>query len=163
MTVFDYAVLIIVGVSILLSLMRGFLREVLALASWVAAFLVAKLYTVQLAPLLPEAIPNQSLRLLAAFAILFLGTLLIASLLSIALSELFKQVGMGWLDRWLGALFGLARGVLIVAVLVLLGGLTSLPQDVRWRNAMFSAPLEAMVASVMPWLPRDIAKHVKYD
>jgi len=163
MTVFDYAVLIIVGVSILLSLMRGFLREVLALASWVAAFLVAKLYPVQFTPLLPEAIPNQSLRLLAAFAILFLGTLLIASLLSIALSELFKQVGMGWLDRWLGALFGLARGVLIVAVLVLLGGLTSLPQDVRWRNAMFSAPLEAMVASVMPWLPRDIAKHVKYD
>lgn len=163
MTAFDYAVLAIVGISVLLSLMRGFLREVLALASWVAAFFVAKLYTVQLSPLLPEAIPNQSLRLLAAFAILFLGTLLIASLLSITLSELFKQIGMGWLDRWLGAVFGLARGVLIVAVLVLLGGLTSLPQDIRWRNAMFSAPLEAMVAGVMPWLPRDIAKHVKYD
>jgi membrane protein required for colicin V production len=46
---------------------------------------------------------------------------------------------------------------------VFLAGLTSLPKDARWRNAMFSSPLEALVISVLPWLPRDIAKHVKYD
>ena len=154
MTAFDYAVLAIVGVSVLLSLMRGFLREVLALASWVAAFFVAKLYTVQLAPLLPEAIPTQSMRLLAAFVILFLGTLLIASLLSIALSGLFKKIGMGWLDRWLGALFGLARGVLIVTILVLLGGLTSsatgrtLAQcDVQRAAGSHGGELNAVVAA----------------
>lgn len=163
MTVFDYAVLGIVGLSVLLSLMRGFLREVLALVSWVAAFFIAKWYTLQLAPLLPTAIPSQSLRLLAAFVILFLGTLLITSLLAIALSELFKKVGLGWLDRWLGVFFGIARGILIAAVLVLLGGLTSLPHDARWRNAMFSAPLEAIVSSMLPWMPHGIAKYVKYD
>jgi membrane protein required for colicin V production len=163
MTVFDYAVLAIVGLSVLLSLMRGLMREVLALASWVTAFFVAKFYTLQLAPLLPAAIPNQSLKLLAAFVILFLGTLLIASLLSIALSEIIKKIGLGWLDRWLGAVFGLARGVLIAGILVLLGGLTALPHDARWRNAMFSAPLEAVVSGVLPWLPQDIAKYVKYD
>lgn len=162
MTVFDYAVLAIVGLSILLSMMRGFLREVLALAGWVAAFFVARTYTLELAPLLPEAIPNESLRLLAAFVILFLATLLVASLLAIALSEVFKKVGLGWLDRWLGAVFGLARGVVIVGVLVLLAGLTGLPQDVRWRNAMFSAPLEALVMSSLPWMPQGVAKHIKF-
>lgn len=162
MTVFDYAVLAIIGLSILLSMMRGFLREVLALAGWVAAFFVAKLYTLELAPLLPEAIPSETLRLLAAFVILFLATLLVTSLLAIALSEVFKKVGLGWLDRWLGAIFGLARGVIIVGVLVLLAGLTSIPQDARWRNAMFSAPLEALVMSCLPWMPHGVAKHIKF-
>lgn len=163
MTIFDYAVLIIVGLSVLLSMMRGFVREILALASWVIAFFVAKMYVLELAPLLPNAIPNASLRYLAAFIILFLATLLICSLLAIALSQIFKQIGLSWLDRVLGAFFGLARGLLIVVVLVFLAGLTSLPQDLRWRNAMFSAPLEAAVYGLLPWFPRDIARHVKYD
>jgi len=163
MTVFDYVVLVIMGLSVLLSILRGFVREALALVSWLVAFFVAKLYTLELAPLLPQSIPSQSLRLLAAFLILFLATLLICSLLAIALSQVFKRAGLGWMDRGLGALFGLARGIVIVGVLVLLGGLTTLPKDVRWRNAMFSAPLEAMVISLLPWFPTDIAKHVKYD
>lgn len=163
MTSFDYAVLAIVGLSILLSMMRGFVREILSLVSWVVAFFVAKFYTLELAPLLPKEIPSESLRLLAAFLILFLATLLVSSLLAIALAHVFKHLGLSWVDRFLGAFFGLARGIVIVGVLVLLAGLTSLPKDARWRNAMFSAPLEAMVASVLPWFPHDIAKHVKYD
>lgn len=163
MTFFDYGVLGILGISILLSILRGFIRETLSLAGWVAAFFVAKLYTLQLAPLLPQAIPSESLRLLAAFLILFLATLLIASLLAIALSEVFKRIGLGTVDRLLGALFGLARGILIVAVIVLLGGLTTLPREPFWRDAMFSAPFEAVVTSALPWLPEGIAKHINYD
>lgn len=163
MTVFDYAVLGIIGFSVLLSMLRGFVREVLKLAGWVAAVLVARLYTTQLAPLLPDSIPNESLRLIAAFTVLFLATLLISSLLAIALSEVFKQVGLGWFDRWLGAIFGLARGLIIVGVLVLLAGMTAAPQDARWRNAMFSAPLEAMVTATLPWLPKALSDRVKFD
>lgn len=163
MTGFDYAVLAIIGISVLLSIMRGFVRELLALVSWIAAFIVAKMYAVELVPLLPEAIPNESFKMLAAFITLFLATLLLCSLLAIALSQIFKKVGLGWLDRGLGAVFGVTRGVLIVGTLVLLAGFTALPKDVMWRNAMFAAPLEAMVVAVLPWLPNDIAKHVKYD
>lgn len=163
MTVFDYAVLGIIGLSVLLSILRGFLRETLSLAGWVAAFFVAKLYTLRLAPLLPQSIPGESLRLLAAFLILFLVTLLVSSLLAIALAEVFKKIGLGGLDRWLGALFGMARGVLVVSIVVLLGGLTTLPRETFWRNAMFSAPFEALVVSALPWLPDGIAKHINYD
>jgi membrane protein required for colicin V production len=162
MTVFDYAVLAIIGVSVLLSLMRGLVREMLGLAGWVAAFFVARLYVLEVAPLLPAAIPNESLRLMAAFAIIFLTTLLAVSLITILLGELVKQVGLSVLDRGLGAVFGFARGLLVVAVLVLLGGMTSLPQDARWRNAMFSAPLEAMVLACKPWLPEEMTKYLKY-
>lgn len=163
MTFFDYAVLGIIGLSILLSILRGFVRETLSLAGWVAAFFVAKLYTLELAPLLPQAIPSESLRLLAAFLILFLVTLLVTSLLAIALSEVFKRIGLGAVDRMLGALFGLGRGVLVVMVIVLLAGLTTLPRETFWRDAMFSAPFEALVIHALPWLPDGIAKHINYD
>ena len=163
MTVFDYAVLTIVGLSVIFSVMRGMVKEVLAIVGWVAAFYVARTYTSQLLPMMPADIPSESLRVLAAFLVLFLATLLLTSLLAIALSAVFKKVGLGDLNRLLGAVFGLFRGVLIVCVLVFLAGLTELPKDARWKNAMFSAPIEALVISMLPWLPEGIAKYVKYD
>jgi membrane protein required for colicin V production len=163
MTSFDYVVLTIIGLSIVLSVMRGLLREVLAIMGWVAAFYVAKTYANEILPMMPEAIPTESLRILAAFLVLFLATLLVASLLAIALSAIFNKIGLGWLNRLLGAAFGLARGVLIVCIVVFLAGLTNIPKDARWRNAMFSAPTEALVISMLPWVPVSIAKHVKYD
>ena len=163
MTSFDYVVLAIIGLSIILSVMRGFFREALAILGWVAAFVTAKTYANQILPMMPENIPTESLRILAAFLVLFFATLLVATLLAIALSSVFKKMGLGWLNRLLGAIFGLARGVLIVCIVVFLAGLTELPNDARWRNAMFSAPLEALVISMLPWVPISIAKHVKYD
>jgi membrane protein required for colicin V production len=163
MTIFDYIVLIIIGLSVILSVMRGMIREVLAIVGLVAAFYVGITYTNQLLPMMPVDIPNDALRVLAAFLVLFLATLLLATLLGIALSAIFKKAGLGWLNRFLGALFGVARGLLIVCVIVFLAGLTDIPKDSRWRNAMFSAPIEALVLSSLPWVPESIAKHVKYD
>lgn len=163
MTIFDYLVLAIIGLSIMLSVMRGLLIEALSIVGWVVAFFVAKTYSSQLLPMMPADIPSESLRILAAFLVVFFATLLITSLLAIALSTLFKKIGLGWLNRLLGAVFGLTRGVLIVCILVFLAGLTSLPQDERWRNAMFSAPIEALVTSLLPWVPDNITQYVKYD
>ena len=163
MTVFDYAVLVILGVSILLSVMRGFLREVMALLAWVVAFWVANLYTASLAPMLPASIPSAELRLLEAFAVLFLATLLVMTLISITVSQFLKAIGVGTWDRALGAVFGFTRGVIIVLVLVLLSGLTSLPKQPIWKNAMLSSPLEALVMSFKPWLPLELAKRLNYN
>ena len=163
MTSFDYTILLIIGISIVVSMMRGAVREVLAIAGWLAAFYVAKTYATQLIPLLPADIPSESLKVLAAFVILFLGVLLISSLLCIALSGILKKIGPNWLNRGIGAVFGFARGLLIVCVLVFLAGLTSFPKDVRWTNAMFSAPLEALVKTMLPLVPQTVAKHVTYD
>jgi membrane protein required for colicin V production len=163
MTAFDYTVLIIVGLSVLISLMRGFIREVLSIVGWVLAWFVAKTYASQLVPLLPADIPTDKLKIMAGFVILFLAVLLLASLLSIALAGLFKTIGLGWLNRFLGGLFGLIRGLLIVSVLVMLAGMTQLPKDVRWTNAMFSAPLEAMVKQLLPWMPQAITKYVSFE
>jgi membrane protein required for colicin V production len=163
MTIFDYIVLIILGLSILVGVMRGLLREVLSIAGWVAAFLVAKFYTAQLSPLLPQAISSDSFRYIAAFIILFLATLIITSLLAMAISQVFKATGLGLIDRIFGAVFGFARGVMIVGVFVMLSGLTEFPKKSSWSDAMFSAPLEAMVLSARPWMPPVVAEHIKFE
>ena len=163
MTSFDYTILLIIGISIVVSMMRGAVREVLAIMGWLAAIYVAKTYATQLIPLLPADIPTEALKILAAHVIVFLGVLLVASLLTIALSSLIRKIGLNWLNRGIGAVFGFARGLLIVCVLVFLAGLTSLPKDVRWTNAMFSSPLEALVKTMLPFVPKIVAKHIKYD
>lgn len=163
MTIFDYAVLVIIGVSVFISLMRGAVREVVPLLGWLLAFYTARTYASELVPLLPHDIPTDKLKMLAAFLILFLAVILLSSLCSIALSGLLKKIGLGGVNRLLGGLFGLVRGLIVVAVLVLLAGMTQLPKDERWANAMFSAPLEALVKAMMPWLPVAVAKHVSYD
>ncbi len=163
MTWFDYAVLAIVGISVLVSIIHGLVRELLALASWIVAFVVALTYAAALEPLLPAAIPGPSLRLLAAFMIIFLVGLLTMTLLTMAISRLFKRAGLGIGDRMLGAAFGVARGLAIVMLAVLLAGLTTLPKQPAWRQAMFSAPLEVLANAIKVWLPYDLSKHINYD
>ncbi len=163
MTVFDYAVLTIVGASVLLSVMRGFVREVLALASWVIAFAAASLLSGAVAGWLSGVIVDESWRALAAFAAVFLMTLIAMSLLALAVSKLMRKAGLGLEDRLLGGFFGFARGILIVMVLVLLGGLTSVPRLPAWSDAMLSPPLEALAGKLRPWLPQIVSSNLSYD
>jgi membrane protein required for colicin V production len=163
MTAFDYILLGIIGLSIVISMMRGAVREVLALAGWLVAIYVAKTYALQLLPLMPPDIPSQALKLLAVHVILFLSVLLISSLLSIALSSIIKKIGLNWVNRLFGAFFGFARGLVIVCVLVFLAGFTSAPKDPFWTNAMFSAPLEALVKGLLVWLPQKVTDYIQYD
>lgn len=163
MTMFDYVVLFIIAVSVLVSLMRGAVKEFLSIAAWVLAFYVAQNYASLLIPLLPDAIPSEMLKMMAAFLILFLAVLFISSLISIAITSLLSKVGIGWFNRLVGALFGLAKGLLIVCVLVFLAGMTQLPKDALWTNAMLSAPLEALVKSLMPLLPPSLTQYVSFE
>ena len=162
MTLFDYFVIAIVGVSMLLGLMRGAIKEVFSLASWILAFIVAKAYTVELSRWLETLVSNPSLRLLTAFIILFVATLIILGVISLMLTALIKKIGLGSVDRVLGTSIGFVRGVVIMLVLVILGGMTALPQQNDWRNAWTSGWFETLATSVKPWLPRAMAKRINF-
>lgn len=158
MTSFDYTVLTIIGFSVIFGVMRGLIKEIVSLISWVLAFFVAKMYSPQFEPYLPADIPSDALKYLAAFIILFLLTLLMLKLVTLTLQQVFKTAGLGWFDRLLGMLFGLLRGVAICMLLVFAASYTSLPKNPLWVNAMFSAPLEALVHQALPWLPQKLAQ-----
>jgi membrane protein required for colicin V production len=163
MTLFDYAVLAITGFSIVLGAMRGLVREVIALASWVVAVFVASAYGAEAASLFERHIANESWRALVAVVVVFITVLIVMSLIAMLASRLIKSAGLGAEDRVLGGFFGFARGLLLVVVLVLLAGLTGLPRQTVWKDAMLAAPLEKLAVIVKEWLPQGWAKHISYS
>jgi membrane protein required for colicin V production len=161
-TIFDYLVLFVLGASVLIGVVRGLVSEVLSLLSWVVAFVVANAYAMPLAQLLPAALPGEVLRLIVAFVALFIGARILMGLLSLALDALLEAGGLSWIDRLLGAVFGLARGLVIVLAVVILGGMTSLPQQDMWKHAVLSPYAESGARMVKQYLPAAMAQHVNF-
>jgi membrane protein required for colicin V production len=146
----------------LLSVVRGVVRELLSLAGWVIAFMVASSFAAAFAPMLPSAIVGDQFRGMLAFASIFLSALLAMGLLTMLISALVKTAGLGFADRFMGSLFGFARGMLVVLLAVLAAGFTTVPQEPFWKKAVLSAPLETVAMMIIPWLPQDLSRHINY-
>lgn len=162
MTVFDYAVLLAVGLSVGLGWWRGFVYELLSLLGWLAAYFVAKLFAPEMTAYVPDIAPSEVGKTAIAYAVLFIVTLLVSGILAWLLSKLAKFVGLGWLDGGMGAVFGLVRGVLLVLVLVSLAGLTDLPQQAFWREAWSSQALQNAALFSRELLPESVANSMSY-
>ena len=162
MTIFDYTVLVILMVSIVISVLRGLVREILSLIGWIAAFVVASMYADELAPVLTVLPDHPILRTIVAFLLLLVVVALLMGIVNWAIMRAVQAAGLGLADRGLGGLFGLARGAVIVLALVMVAGMTKLPQMDFWRDALLSPLAETSVRTVKPWLPADIAGKVNF-
>jgi len=163
MTWFDYTVIAIAGLSILLGWWRGLVYEVLSLLGWVAAYLVAKLFAADMGALMPASLEAEAVKTAVAFVLLFVVTLIVSGIVAWLLSKFVKWVGLGWLDGLLGALFGMVRGMLVIVALVLLAGLTNMPKEPAWRDAWLSKPLEKAALAASKWLPVSVAQRVAFQ
>ncbi|WP_293934872.1 CvpA family protein [Iodobacter sp.] len=163
MTGFDYTVLGILGLSMLLSVMRGLVQEVLALAAWVLAFWLASHYASVAAMWMPQSLPNDELRYLAGFVSIFFVTWVASAMLRVTFNQFLQATGLKPMDRLFGAGFGLLRGFLLCLTLVLAAGFTSLPKQMIWRNAMFSPLFEEAAVMAKAWLPEALAARIHYD
>jgi len=161
-TIFDYLVLFILISSVVISTLRGLVKEILSLVGWVAAFVVANAFGAKLAPMLPSVFPGETVRLIVAFIALFLGVRVLMGLLSLAVGALIDATGLTLADRGLGGLFGLGRGIVIVLAGVILCGMTSIPQQAFWKDALLSPMAEAGARTVKPFLPAALAQHVQF-
>lgn len=161
MTAIDWIALAILAGSLILGLIRGFVREALSLAAWVLAFLAARLFSPALAAYIP-GIEQAGLRQAAAIVLIFIGVLVAAQILAALLAQLVKLAGLGGFDRGLGMLFGAARAVVALVVLTLVAGLTALPRSEAWRASLVHGPLEAAAFKVIPWLPKDLAALIRF-
>ena len=162
MTAFDFIVIGIVVLSVLFGFARGFLRVVVSFAAWVFAVILAIHMSPVLGPYLPDMGESPTARYLLAFAIVVVLVLIAGALLGWALYRLARAVGLGFLDRLLGGVAGVALGVLIVVIGVLAAGMTSLPRQDWWQNAMLSPPFVAAALSLKPWLPQVWAEQLDY-
>lgn len=153
MTAFDWVALAVVSLSFVVGLFRGFVREVLSLAGWIAAGLIAATYAEQLARVIPAASLDPLVRWGLAFILIVVAVLIGTGMISFVVRRLLRAVGLGGADRLFGALFGAARGVAVLVVFVFLGGLTPLREQAFWKDSQVIPLLETVAASVQPLLP----------
>lgn len=133
-TAVDWTIIVVLGLSILLSLWRGFVREAVSLAGWIAAFVIANMFVGEVAIFLQQWIANVTGRYVAAYALLFAGTLVVAGIVGKLSAQVVRVTGLTLLDRLLGTVFGFIRGIIIVLVAVYVVRQLAPPQNVLWLD-----------------------------
>ena len=158
----DYAILTIIGISALISILRGFIREALSLLGWIVAIWVSMSFAEDVAALLVDKISVPSVRIASAFLILFFACLIGAGVINFLAGKLVEKTGLSGTDRMLGVVFGTVRGALVVGILVLLAGFTAVPHDPWWDQSVLLKHFESMAVQLRGFLPPDIAANINY-
>ncbi len=158
----DYAIIVLMLLSIGVGVIRGAIREVMNLIGWVLAFVLAYTYAGSLAPQFSEWVGDPLARTVLAWATIFLSVIVLAALVASLLSEVVRKLGLSALDRGVGALIGFARGVLMLLAITLIVGLTRVPQSAPWREAALTPWLEIVALYAKGVLPDSIAAKIRY-
>ncbi len=155
----DVAILVIISLSAVISLFRGFVREAVSLAAWILAFWVAIGFSDKLEPMLRGSIDSSNIRLVVAFVVLFLITLIVGAMVNYLIGQLVRKTGMSGTDKMLGIIFGIGRGIALVGVLVLLAGIPQLSQESWWQESLLLGHFQEMAIWMRDFLPEDMAKN----
>ena len=159
----DYAILAIVGISGVISLMRGFVREALSLAGWIASFWIAIAYSGRGAALLDGYVTVPSWRVGIAFVVLLVLGLVASGLVLRMAGLLVQKTGMSGTDRSLGIVLGVLRGIAVVGLLVLFAGLTALPGAPWWSQSLFLPNFVELAQEIGTYLPVDVQRELDFE
>jgi len=159
----DYAILATIAISLLVGLLRGFIKEVFSLVVWAAAFVVAYRFAGDVAVLMEEQVSLPSARTAIGFIGLFIVVLVVGGLVNYLLGRLVESTGLSGTDRLLGGLFGLVRGVALVVVAILVTGFTPLPADSWWKESKLIQSFMPLVAWSTEFLPPTATDYLEFD
>lgn len=154
----DITILGVLGLSVLIGLWRGLVSEVLALVIWIAAFWVAWL----LGPTVSEQLHMITVpagRVAAGYALCFVLVLVLGALLRFLVQRLLVSTGLSGTDRLLGMVFGLARGVLLVCLLVFLCQFTAFTREPPWRQSLLLPPFQSATIWLGQQIPPGVREH----
>lgn len=158
----DYAIIALVVISIIVGIVRGAIREVTNIAGWILAFVLAHAYAQNLAGYFADWMAEPVYRTVVGWLSIFLFVLVISGMLASLVSELVRKLGLGGLNRVLGAIIGVLRGGLVLLVLTLAAGMTKFPQSALWKNAAATPWLEAAALHARALLPESLASRITY-
>ncbi len=156
MTVVDVVVIFVIFLSALFSLLRGFVKEAISLATWIIAIWLAATFAPQLADALPSNIESEAARQAIGFGVLFVLTLMVGTLVNMLVSQVVKKTGLSGADRIFGVAFGILRGGLIIIVFVLIGGMTPLPDTDWWQSSTLLQWFESTAIVIQEYIPEDL-------
>lgn len=157
----DLSFLALILVSGLISLYRGFVREVFSLLTWVVAIWLGIQWAAAAADFVPEAVTDSTLRLGIGFTGVFVLALIVGGVIGVVVAKLVQGSGLSGTDRALGVLFGLLRGVVIVALVVFLAGLTLVPAESWWEESALVPQFERVVDWLLSLLPEAWREHLQ--
>jgi membrane protein required for colicin V production len=163
MNAFDLAIVAIIALSALFAFARGIIREVIALGAWIAGFIAAIAYAGALANALPWLNMTPVAKQALAFVLILVVVLIVGALIARVLAGLIRAVGLGFMDRILGLVFGVARGLIVVVAFALVAGVTALPKRDWWQNSTLGEPLAQAALSLKPYLPRAWADRLDFS
>jgi len=163
MSVLDLAAIGVIVGSVGWGIWRGFTREVMSLAGWVLAFLAANAAAGPFGDMLPASMASPEVRVLMAFVIVFVLILIAATLVGMLLSRFLKAAGLSGVDRTLGGIFGLARGIVILLAFTIVAGLTALPRQPLWKESVAAGMAMRTIVQLKDWLPPALAGRLKYN
>ena len=158
----DLVIFGIIALSAVISLIRGFVKETVSLVTWIIAGVLAFRYFSPLADLLQSFVEAPTIRAVAAFAVLFVSTLVVGAIVNYILGQLVSKTGLGGTDRALGVVFGGARGVLIVTMVVLLASLTPMPSTEWWQDSLTVGYFQQMAEWIKGVIPSDAAQKFSF-
>lgn len=156
----DYVILAVILVSALISLWRGFMREAISLATWIIAFWIAISFADLLALRFTDWIDTPSLRIIVAFAILFFAVLILGAMVNHFVGIAVERTGLSGTDRFIGLFFGTVRGIVVVAVLVLMGMVAKLPRDQWWQDSLLIPVMEPVAGWLEGFLPSGVREDI---
>jgi len=154
----DWILLAAMGLSLLMGVWRGLVREVLSLLGWVVAFVVAPMEAARVAQWLPMQGSSEVLRYAAGFVVVFVSVLVLSGIVAWVLRKFVSAVGLGLLDRLLGALFGVIRGVVLLLAVTVVVRMTPWSQSEAWQHAPGAVWLTHAVQWLQPILPAEFGK-----
>ena len=162
MTTFDFAALTIIVLSLLLGLWRGAVSEIVAIMVWICLFLSVQYGTEPVSELLSFTIENPVYRIAGSMVAIAIVVLVVGAGVRLLCVRLVRGIGLGLIDRFFGAVFGCFRGVVILLILVLLGGMSGIPKQPWWREAALSPPLETVVIAFKGFMPAKFSARIHF-
>lgn len=163
MPLFDLAVIAVIALSALFAFARGVVREIVALAAWVVGFVAAVRCSGPAAAIFAGLEISPAARHVLAFVSILAVVLIAGALVARIMKGAVHAVGLGFADRLVGGLFGLARGMLIALVFALIAGLTALPKHDWWQNSTFGPVLAESALALRPYLPPEWAARLDFS
>ncbi|OZB58809.1 MAG: colicin V production protein [Lysobacterales bacterium 14-68-21] len=156
----DYAIAAVIAISVLVGLFRGLVAEVLSLAIWIGSIWVAWAFGPDVAAYFDHSIHTPQLRLVAGYGICVVGVLIVGALVNAIFHRLVTRAGLTGPDRALGVLFGFARGVLLVALMVFLLGFTAVVREPWWRQSLLLPQFQGVAIAVGHYLPASTGRYL---
>ena len=157
----DIVIIAIFAMSALIGIYRGLVKEILSVASWVLAAFAAFQFGEQASEYIKPYVKQEPLDLAIAYVAVFLVSLILFSIISHIISQVFESSGMKGVDRSIGSLFGILRAAAVIVALILVGRFMAMDNQQWWIDSKFIPYFEPLVDWFKSYLPADIISKIE--